>query len=423
MLLAGIIVLIVFRRPELFLAPRFWAEEGANYFAYAFNNGFLDALVVQHFGYYAIVPTITTALSTLVPLEQAPLVTTLVAAVFQLLVSSVVIFGSNPLWDSWPKKCLLAFGIQLLNPFEVWLTTIGTQYWMTIALFLILLERRDPAAPLRTMFHRGMVLIGGLSGGQPLFLFPAYLLKAARTRNREERLLCGILCAAGLVQAAAFIAAKIGKDPYFATRFGKTAFSLPWFLEWHFIEPFVSLSIFDTNIAQNLDATLFPLLVKVVPEQFAHASAMGIAILVAGGTASVLFSNRRDLHHQLTALSYLTIIVMSTLLSLQMASSPRYAFAPAIITLALFIASIPPAHPPYFLRAVAGIIVTSALVSSLHDFRKPIRIYYSPDFPQWKDEVAAWRLEPRQELAIWPRFDDIQWHVTLYPPESREKKP
>lgn len=408
-LLMAVALIIIVRRPEFFIYPRFWAEEGADYFAQAWNHGIFAAITSQHFGYYAIIPTISTALATLVPVESAPLVTTITAAFFQLAVSAIIIFGNSPFWDTWAKKCLLAILVQLINPFEVWLTTIATQYWMTIAVFLILLEQKEDITPLRKKLYRGVVLVGGLSGAQPLFLFPAYLLKAWRSRQKEEYVLTGLLFFAGIVQVVAFGSAAAMEDPYMKTRFGSIAFDLDMFLTWHFVEPYFSLSILESSTYQTINMYLTEYFSR---QNFDYIGRL-LALLVTGITLVMVVSKIRNIYCQLIAMSWGCVVLFSTLLSLQMFSAPRYAFAPAAILLVFHVGANNAYNFRGSLRILSGLFVTIVLLSAIHDARGPLRIYHSMDLPQWRSEISEWKSDPRRPILIWPQFNVKSWRIDL----------
>ena len=77
---------IVLRCPRLFFEPRFWAEEGSVFFAYAFKHSALSALTRPDGGNYDLPRNLASILAVnLAPLEWAPLVTTLFAFGIQLI--------------------------------------------------------------------------------------------------------------------------------------------------------------------------------------------------------------------------------------------------------------------------------------------------------------------------------------------------
>lgn len=401
-------LLIVVRRPDFFLEPRFWAEEGKYYFADAWNFGFWRGLFLQHFGYYAVVPSVSTSLATLFPLEYAPLLTTCCAAVFQLLVSSLVIFGTGPYWDTWPKKLLIAGGIQLINAPEVWLTTICIQYWMCIATFFILLEPSDGSEPWR-WFRRGMLVIAGLSSVLSLFLAPLFLLKGMRDRTKESRIHMVILFAAGLLQSAIFIFALKGGDSHVASRFGQNEFNLVKVLYLHLLEPFSGGQLYDWRPVVALDEWY------IARSGGGDAGVLRLSqmILLTAMTACTLAIFIRDLRkpeRMVLPMAFLLVAVLSTLLSLKMSSSPRYAFAPSAMLLVVYInEGISAVGRRWRICGAAVLLLT--VVGMATEFRT--RFIGGPGWPSWREEVMLWRMGQTQSLLIWPQFRSASWDVEL----------
>jgi len=381
---------IVSRCPELFSAPRFWAEEGEIYFAAAYRHGFWQALFLPHIGYFDIVPNVATALATLVPLEQAPMVTTLAALLCQMLVSAVVIFGNSPFWDSWPKKAIISLGIQLINPFEVWLTTISEHFWFCIATFFILLEEPAQDRPVARAFHRGMLLLAGLSSLVSVFLTPLYLLKAWRSRCRESWIQFGILVATGTLQGTVVLFNLFNSD-LAANRFGRNDFQLDKVIELHFLNPFLTWQIAER-----------------VPEVLSMSVMAGIGFYVVFLAVRDIRSRQR----RAITISFFLVAVFSTLSSINMASSPRYAFAPSVMLLVLFVQELFQRQKRVS-RWLAGSILGVTLASCCLGFQ--CNIFYSPDFPQWRHEVVAWSSGQQHILNIWPQFESRSWRVNLDP--------
>lgn len=413
LLLTAVIILVVVRRPELFTSPRFWAEEGALYFEYARAHGFWATLFAPHLGYFAVVPNLATALASLGAPENAPLVTTAVAALFQVLASALVIFGNAPFWDSWPKKLLLAAGIQLLGPAETWLTTIATQFWMTIAVFFVLLESKVHISRGKRFCYRLTVLLGGLSGGQAPFLTPVFALKAWRSRCREETVLTAILAATGLVQAIVVATSLAGADAGLRSRFDGINFDLATVLSLHLVKPFFSQAFFDLPAIVALDNAGAGFFFRFLPNGLVYLSLLAAMALTGGALLTTAIANRRSRDHQYLIAAFLTVVLCSTVMSLQMASAPRYAFAPAVMLLTLQLGSgtgTARFRPQRLLPALFLLLTT---VSLLHDIRDPSRLYFRPGLPVWKSEVAAWRRDPSYRPMIWPPFMNRRWNVDL----------
>lgn len=389
LLVAGIMYA---RRPELFTTPRFWAEEGEVYFSAAYHYGFWQALFSQHMGYYAIIPNLATALATLVPLEFAPFITTYIAFTFQILVSALVIYGQSPFWDTWPKKLIIACGIQLINPFEVWLTSISVHFWLCIATFLILLESSDNSDRIRRTIYRTVLIIAGLSSVVSLFLAPLFLLKAWRDRLRESWIHGLILVFTAIIQGYALLTFLLKSNSLSTgSRLSENRFSLNDVVAFHLFDPFI-----DWRLTKWIPATV---LISIYV-------CLGVYLLY------LLFRSMRDGEYLTIYSSFFLVSVLSTLLSINLASSPRYAFAPSVMLLVILVNETF-AEERMVSRWLALSFVIVITVSSITGFRK--HIYYSPDYPQWQEEVKVWRTDTTRPLKIWPQFKVRSWKVDLTP--------
>ncbi|HZV81410.1 MAG TPA: hypothetical protein VFF53_04500, partial [Geobacteraceae bacterium] len=61
LLTLAIALFVAWRQPELLTAPRFWAEEGTNFFAYAYAHSWWENLLHPQFGYYTLYNAIATS--------------------------------------------------------------------------------------------------------------------------------------------------------------------------------------------------------------------------------------------------------------------------------------------------------------------------------------------------------------------------
>jgi len=78
-----VIALIASRRPDALTRPQFWAEDGAVWYAQAYNDGAWSALLHPWTGYVQTFSRLTAAVSLSVPLVDAPLVFAVAALVAQ----------------------------------------------------------------------------------------------------------------------------------------------------------------------------------------------------------------------------------------------------------------------------------------------------------------------------------------------------
>jgi len=195
-------LIIVFRDPSLFIAPRFWAEEGAFWFAYAFSHNWIDTIFSAFCGYYNFYPHIAALLaSRIVPLEYAPVVTTVMAFIVQVIPVMIIVWDDSILWNSSLKKITWT-AIILLAPESsaIWLNTNGSQYYLSLITILILLADTGLGSLFKKYFYRMLVMIAGLSGVLSCLITPFFFFKAWRTKNHENFIQAGILFVCSLVQ-------------------------------------------------------------------------------------------------------------------------------------------------------------------------------------------------------------------------------
>jgi len=88
-------VIIIVRRPELMYQPRFSAEEGVNYFSYAFSHSWFQNLTYPQYGYNTLYNSLATSFAAMFPLETAPLATTYLAFLLQTATSAGRLFSTD----------------------------------------------------------------------------------------------------------------------------------------------------------------------------------------------------------------------------------------------------------------------------------------------------------------------------------------
>src|SRR5947209_646287 len=93
---------VISRRPDALLNPQFYAEDGAVWYAQAYNFGWLHSLTLPQAGYLQTLPRLVAGLSLLVPFGSAPLLMNWAAIGFQVLPVTVLLSsrcsGWAPLW-------------------------------------------------------------------------------------------------------------------------------------------------------------------------------------------------------------------------------------------------------------------------------------------------------------------------------------
>ena len=233
-----VIGLIAYRSPDLFLYPRFWAEEATLYFKSIYENDWLSSLLfIPRYTaeYMALAVNIPLTLAAHVfPLEYAATVSTYFSLFILLIPFAIVLWGNSYLWDS-PLKKFLACSIILLAPTstdaEIWLNTINLQVHCGIISICILFEKLwehqiSPKPPfkkegtplfkegigeifpisfLKRWYYRLLLLFCGLSGPYTMFLALPFLLKAWHEKSKESFWHFSLIFITSSIQATLFL--------------------------------------------------------------------------------------------------------------------------------------------------------------------------------------------------------------------------
>lgn len=402
------------RCPDLLLHPRFFAEEGSTYFAFAYQTDFIDNLLTAHYGYYTLYNQLATSLATYVPLDHAPLVTTLLALCIQIGISLYVLWGNIPLLQPLLRRSILAIAIPLISWPGHWLTIIGSQCWLGAGTFLLLLSV-GRSGRWRSILARGSyLLLAGLTGVVSCFLLPAYLWRAVKEKSKEFAAYSTILGSCLLLQGGVLLAAYYSRSPDIAARFtsGSPVTALGKTIVYLFATPFTGRAIYEQRplvelVSATRSAVENLLAIRLlINDLFLVPVMVGIAICIA--LLLLLWQNRSRLEMQLIAISLVSVCALSNLCSVNSSGGPRYYFIPSLILLCLLLAEGLKRHR--LLGAVTSLLLLSTLLANGLEFRSVMyRQVYHPHYPNWHTEVMRWRQSPTEQLNIWP----ANWTMAL----------
>ncbi|HVU01535.1 MAG TPA: hypothetical protein VHE30_07275 [Polyangiaceae bacterium] len=210
--LGAVLGAVYLRDPTFFDTPRFWAEEGSNYFQSAVArdvpSGLLNVGAAPHNPYVHPVPQIATVVAAhAVPLEEAPSVTTFTWLAVLVVFELVVLFGGAELLDPPLVRVVCAASPLLaVGSAENWANTLGAHFFLDFALLLLWLEGARATGARRTAAIAGFA---GLALFSPtaFILTPALFQRALLDfkRQRPYVLSLGFAVAAGaLVHKLAF---------------------------------------------------------------------------------------------------------------------------------------------------------------------------------------------------------------------------
>lgn len=412
MLTIVVIFAAYLRLPELLLEPRFWAEEGSNYFSFAFSHNWLVNLFTPQFGYNTLYNSIATSLAALLSLEHAPAVTTYLAFLVQLSVSAAAIWWDIPILDSLPKKFVIALFIQILAYPRIWVTTIGVQYWLCILTFLILLYNHKAGSRKVFVLQNCLLVLTGLTGILSCVLIPAFVLKAVKTKSRQVMIQTAILTLCLLVQVAVFVYSYLNNDAGLKIRFADCGllYLLSKMIRFQITVPFFERYIFSSPSGEYLDIVIRKALSTITgpviysPRYNFYLLEMFLGLATVSYLLILTYRKIRQLDTQLIAISLLLVTVVSTYFSVNSSGGPRYTFAPSIMIMVLIVGAVNDNTIAKTLRYIASILVMLSLSSSLLHYRGNMLggVAYDPSWPKWQEELIIWKADHAYPLRIWP---------------------
>ncbi len=400
------ILLIYLRDPRYFTQPRFWAEEGMLHFAYSFSHPWWQALFQPQVGYLNFYPNLATVLATFVPLESAPLVTTLAALLVQLLPIAIILQSPLPLWKGWGRKilgCAIVLFVPLTN--EGWLNTINSFTYFPVVAFLILLEDA-PQTKLRWVY-RLLLVLAGLSGVLACSLVPLFLLCAWYDKQRERWIQALLLSTCAIIQIAMILSFHGAGD--LDQRFSWIGFSPLGVTLWT-----QSFLLFTTGYQNAKEwGKYFRDIFFAQPTLFMMwgKGLFVAAVALIGVTTTNLTTRLRVLFLSSISIFILLFTVFSIIpdkyLFFRAGAHQRAFLAPNMILGWMFLAGI--RFPDgkgisSWVRRLASILcavcLTLALLWGVHryfTYQVPTAAWHD-----WRAEVQTWRADPNYHLRIQP---------------------
>ncbi len=400
---------IYIRQPAFFTAPRFWAEEGKVYFAYALSHPWYYVLLTPHpnFGYYSLLNNLAAVVAALVPLEYAPLLTTLFALSIQLIPIGIILWGRSALFEDLPRRVfVMLIMLFTLSTREIWLNTTNSQFYLLLVAALILAERIEQGGRFKVWVYRLLLILAGLSSPTMIVLAPCFFVKAWFEKRREYRIHAAIITGTSLIQIVAFFFAP-NRSQIAAKRLSEL--DLPTFAHiiWSrtIVLPLAGLRHANDFADRSLS------LQQADPQRFWIQGVL--LLLLAIVLIAVLVWPVRDYRPVLLiAGAYCAVICFTIVTAITHDKkfvliypewSPRYFYVPSVLLL-LLIVSACRRGSGYFEHARAGIcllLTISAIVFGVISYRETVD--FAPDWPNWQQEVARYRADPAySELQIWP---------------------
>lgn len=413
LLLIVAILVIFLREPLFFSESRLWAEEGTRYYAYAYHyaqspSWYMGLSNVQR-GYFALWPNVaTTIAANLAPVEQAPLITTLMALLVQLLPLGLIIWSNAEFWAS-PLRKITGLLICFLVPFsgEIWLNTINSQFYLALAVILILMEPLENALR-KKWVYRLLLGVAGLTGLVSSMLAPVYVVLAWRTKDRERMLQALILGLCGLIQLGLLASSSAG-DKTVGLRLADGRFYLLIFSAW---TQSIGLISSGTDGVGNLATWIIAEHEKGNPTLVLLWTSLLTSAIAVLGWLSIRLSVRERIIFLGSYCLVLTISYVGALTGNKMdlivpGVGSRYFWVPNVILGFLLMANAFNRANSKLRVCLCAVMLMVVLVLGGRSYQTTLLA--SQEWPNWRTEVMLWWANPEHQIQIWPPG----WKITL----------
>jgi hypothetical protein len=184
-LVFGFVVIAVFSRsPGLLTHAQFYAEDGAIWFADAYNLGWLHSLALPQAGYLNVMSRLGAGLALLFPLDRAPLVMATLGLLVQCLPVPILLSSRCRNWAPLPTRLLLAaIYVAIPNAREIQIVITNTMWHLALAAVLVGFAA-SPETWRGRLFDSVLLLVAALSGPFCIVLAPLIWIFWWRRRQR-----------------------------------------------------------------------------------------------------------------------------------------------------------------------------------------------------------------------------------------------
>ena len=393
-----ILLIVIFRAPNILLEPRFWAEEGTLYYAHATLSGILEGIFFSPkgtAGYFNLAASFPATIAAhFSSVELAPFVTTYFSLFIYLMIFSLVLWGKSYFWNTLILKVSTCF-IILFFPSsnasgETWLNTINLQVYCGLIAFIIVLENTTVIARTKKWFLRLVILFCVLSGAYTIFLAPLYFVKCFYERSRETFIHLFIIIFGSLIQISAFAYIKynglLSAKKLVAFSWEKALISV---LEHQIALPFLGYT--GKQFLNNI--TLF------------LADYVSLAI-ISMSMILVLVKCRSYINLQLV-LGFFLLALLTSVFSMGGVAGGRYAVLPSIVFGLLLLSVVSSDILPISVKYIARFVLACSILSGAYDYQfntKPVITGSELPRPDWTSQINNWRKDTSLVLNMWPYY-------------------
>lgn len=192
--LGGLLILFV-RKPDAFLNPQFWAEDGPVYFMAARLDG-VHSLLRPYDGLFYLLQRSIAYLGNWVPVRYAPHFYNACALCANL---GAIAFIARSQIAVAHRAALALATVLVPHSAEVWVN-LTNLHWMLGLAMIALAASADPRSSLSGLLQAALLLIIALSGPFALLFLPIFAVRAVLRKSRWSWLLLAVVAVGAAVQ-------------------------------------------------------------------------------------------------------------------------------------------------------------------------------------------------------------------------------
>jgi hypothetical protein len=205
-LLCAVTLLALFSRcPYLLTHAQFYAEDGAVWYAEAYNQGWLHSLTLPEAGYLNTLQRLVAGPSLLLPLRDVPFFMTFCGLLIQWLPVAILVSSRCRRWAPLSLRLLLAaLYVAIPNAREIYIVLTNSQWHLAVAVLLLAFST-PPESNGGRLFDMMLFLVTGFSGPFSILLWPLLLFFWWRRRQNWSLVQLGVMSLGTLTQGVVIL--------------------------------------------------------------------------------------------------------------------------------------------------------------------------------------------------------------------------
>jgi len=200
--------ILLIRGNQLLLNAQFWAEDGALFFADAFNQNSWALLIKPYNGYLHLIPRLLSQLSLFIPLTEVPFFFSMSALIFQVLpLFYIMSKRSDRLWAYPYQRWIVAIIYVCLPASEEVFMNITNIQWHLPTMILFILLSEPPRRKSIQIAEYFLICLISLTGPF-VFFYSALLVVLFLLKRKIDKVTLLIFGTTSIIQATALLTSQ-----------------------------------------------------------------------------------------------------------------------------------------------------------------------------------------------------------------------